>query len=182
MSRLGKVVPLRGMGGLGACTPYGQPIPGSGPGVDGYYPNPWVEAPAERVPFDEIAAIGMPTVVAGETVVLQFQVPTGMDGVVFGIITRYVPGSLSPASGAIVWRMRHGQSGLLGTPVRNYARITVEWGDFNDYHTIWGGIPMTAEEFFVITATNVGGVASGAANLTVAGLNGYYWPRSSALR
>lgn len=168
-----------GVGILGACDPAGYPIPGAKPGEETYGPSPWIEAPKGRVPFDEIGSVATPNAGAAEAVVHQFQVPTGLDGVIYGIVTRYIPGGLAPASGNLIWKLRHGKPGIVGTPVRNYANITVEWGDFSSYHEIYGGIPMVSEEFFTLTILNAPGspLPGGAANLTVAGVNGYYWPR-----
>lgn len=147
----------------------------------GYHPQPWVEMPPGGEPFDVIRDIATPDSNDTETVVLSYQIPFGFDGVILGIGNLFSGGTFEEGSGDLVWRIRVGQPGTSGRPVRNYSNIRTSMGGFSAPRDVFGGILVHSEDYITYTVTHASGspIVPGG-TVVICNVAGFYWPRGSA--
>lgn len=130
-----------------------------------------VDQPAvDHEPFYPVAAIELPAVGAGESVVLSFTVPSGYDGAISAIGHVFTGAGFTPSSGDIVWRLRRS-----GQYFRNFENLTAEFGDIQNPTDIDGTLRIYENElveYVVLHAANISLVGD-----IVCKLRGRIWPR-----
>jgi hypothetical protein len=147
----------------------------------GYWPEPWAEMPPGGEPFDVIESIQTPPANGVETVVLQYLIPFGFDGVILGIANYFTGTGFVESSGDLIWRIRRGIPGIGGSTVRNYSAITTTMGSPLGTREVFGGILVTSEDYITYTVTNrAGGPIIPSNNRIVCNIAGFYWPRGSS--
>lgn len=126
--------------------------------------------PAGHLAFNEIGSIDVPLVGAAETVVHQFRVPTGYDGVVWQLqVCLQASGVLIPGSGDVVWRIYADD-----TTIRNFSNMTSEFGNITSGPEEVDGIRLKNGQVIKITVTHVANALI--AGKTIARMKGYYYP------
>lgn len=146
----------------------------------GYWPYPWVHMPPGGEAFDPDAFITTPAANSTETLVLQFQVPQGYDGVITGVTNLFTGPGFVEGSGNLIWRIRIGLPNLQGRPVRNYSSIDRTLGTFEFPRDVAGGIIIGSNQYIEYTVTHLlGSPIIPAGTRIMCNLIGYYWPKGS---
>jgi hypothetical protein len=147
----------------------------------GYWPYPWSEMPPGGLPFDEWDSIVTPANNGIETVVLQFQIPFGYDGIILGVSNLFTGPGFVQGSGDFIWRIRIGSPSLQGRPQRNYSDIRVTLGSFQSPREVYGGIQVASEQFveYSVTHAATSPIIPGGTRI-VCNIAGFYWPRGSS--
>ena len=137
-----------------------------------YVRRPWLDPPPGFLPFDEQNGIALPGLGGADTVVLQFQVPDGYDGVINYISNNITGGGFVDFSGDIVWRIEAD-----GRPIKNFENIRNQKGTIQQPRQV---SPIRIYSGQVITYV-VNHVANGAlAGNVICSCNGYYYPNKGA--
>jgi hypothetical protein len=111
-----------GNGGFFIAIPSSSSQPSDG--VTEFSRRPWLDPPLGSYAFDEQDGISLPAISATVfTVVLQFQVPNGSDGVINFVSNNFIAGGFADFSGDIIWQIL-----LNGKPVRNFSNIRAQKG------------------------------------------------------
>lgn len=147
----------------------------------GYWPYPWLEMPPGGFPFDEFASIDTPAANGVETLVLQFAIPFGCDGVVLGIANVFTGPGFVEGSGNLTWRIRVGAASLQGSPQLNYANIINTLGSAQTPREVQGGIIVTSGQYLTYSVIHALGspIIPGGTRI-LCNIQGYYWPRGSS--
>lgn len=143
----------------------GQPL-GSPPNPVTTTQRPWVSEPMGSVPFDEQGELALGGLVVGvDTVVMQFKVPQGFDGVIKWISNNLIGGTFAP--GDLIWKIT-----VNNRAVRNFGFITQEKG------TITQGRQVSPIRIFSgdLVGYAVQAVTGAATGMTVCSLSGYFYP------
>lgn len=147
----------------------------------GYWPYPWSEMPPGGLPFDEFQSIVTPAANGTETVVLQFQVPFGYDGIVLGVMNIFTGPGFVEGSGSLTWRIRVGQPSLQGRPQLNYSNIINTMGSLSQPREVHGGIQIISGQFLEYSVTHaLLSPIVPAGTRIVCNIAGYYWPRGAS--
>lgn len=141
---------------------------------------PWIKMPPDGSPFDERAAIATPAAGGAETVILQFRVPEGHDGVILGIHCGFTGPGFNQGSGDLTWALKKGPPGIIGEPVRNYGRILFSLGTIQENRQVHGGILIRGNDYIVISVIHsaLSPIIPGGTSCTAA-LAGYYWGKNT---
>jgi len=154
-------------GGFFANVPESSASPSQG--VTEFARRPWLDPPLGSYSFDEENGILLPAISTLFTVVLEFLVPNGSDGVINYISNNFLAGGFIGFSGDIVWQILAD-----GRPIRNFENIRSEKG------TIGQGRKVSPIRIY--SNQKIQYVVRHAANLALTGgqvvcsLNGYYYP------
>jgi hypothetical protein len=134
----------------------------------------WVDLPHGGRTFNPQGAILLPAPTAGDTVIFQFAVPIGYDGMILGQYNT-LTAKFAQGSGDIVWRVSSSNRYL-----RDRGNILVSFGTTRKLDPIPGGLLIRSGALiqFIVNAGNAGGSlpAPGSAYV-LAGLHGVFWPR-----
>lgn len=149
--------------------------------AQGYWPYPWSEMPPGGLPFDPFDSIVTPNANSVETLVLQFQVPFGYDGIVLGVTNLFTGPGFVEGSGNLIWRIRIGSPNLQGRPQRNYSDIRNTLGTLAQPREVHGGIAIVSGQFLEYTVTHaLGSPIVPAGTRIICNIAGFYWPRGSS--
>jgi hypothetical protein len=134
----------------------------------------WVDQTYGTIVFNPQGAIPLPAPSSGDTVIFQFLVPIGYDGMILGQYNTLTAG-FAQGSGDIVWRIS-----AAGRYLKDRGNILVSIGTPQRLYPVPGGLQLRSGNLvqFIVSAPNAGGSlpAPGAANV-LAGLHGVFWPR-----
>lgn len=129
---------------------------------------PHLDMPADGVPFDFSGVLATPAAPSGDTVVLQFTVPSGFNGVIKDLSHNVTGGGFVQGSGDIVWRLS-----IDGRWVRNYGNLTVEFGRIDQPRATYG-ILLRSGQVFRYIVSNFGYTVPSSSIVVFA--RGWYWP------
>jgi hypothetical protein len=128
--------------------------------------RPWIDEPSGSLPFDEQGgqALG---IIGTVTIVLDFYVPNGMDGVIKWISCNTVF-PFNNFSGDLVWQILQN-----GRAIRNFDNIRAEKGTIQ--------IPRPISPIRIYSGDHIQFVVNHVANVALNGqivcsLNGYFYP------
>ena len=122
-------------------------------------------------PFDWCAAIPTPTVVAGLTPVVQFQVKKGYNGYIHRIGNMCDQGGFNDFSGALIWQLFSDYQNGTGPVVPNYNNILASLGTIVAPSSV-DGIKILEGQFVTLAVRNI---ALPVAGLIAARLGGYLY-------
>lgn len=156
-----------------ASSLFRPPVPGLVPAY------PWVEAPPGTEPFDKQAAIPTPVANGVETIVLQFTVPDGFNGVILGYMNIYTNPSFLEGSGQLIWRIRASNQ-----PKWDYGNIQSTRGSVQEYAVIYGGIVVNSRQPVTYSVIHAVGspLPPGPGTNILCALKGYWWPINAGPR
>lgn len=138
-----------------------------------YDKPPYLVMPPQGNQFQQTGAVTLPGVAATNTLVVQWRVPVGYDGVITSLINFWSggAGTFVEGSGDIVWRVQINRRW-----VRNYGNITTTLGSLTTPCQLFrGGIRIYANElitYYVSHAANAGLTGGNA----VCSFLGYIYP------
>lgn len=90
--------------------------------------NPLHLIPEEGREFHKYGAIGVPAAPNLDTQIFQFNVPLGYDGIIYGVLCKYVGLGFVNGSGDLFWRFRMNRHWI-----KSLHAIPTELGDFTAY-------------------------------------------------
>jgi hypothetical protein len=90
--------------------------------------NPLHLIPEQGREFHKYGAIGVPLVPNLDTQIFQFDVPLGYDGIIYGVLCKYVGWGFTNGSGDLIWRFRMNRHWI-----KSLHEIPTELGDFTAY-------------------------------------------------
>ena len=156
--------------GMLAAPPEGtatQPL-GSVPNPAATQRRVWLDEPPGSIPFDEQGTIPIPGPTGIDTVILQFFVPQGFDGVIKWLSNNILSATPPVLSGQLIWKIL-----INGRPARNFGDITQEKGTIAQGRQV-SPIRIFSGNLVQYTVQQVlGGTLTGQ---TVASLTGYFFP------
>lgn len=134
----------------------------------------WVKASGNSVPFRKVAAIPTPLAASGDVQVLEFQVPTGYDGLISGLFHLYTGPGFMTGSGDIEWRIKVNK-----TYAVHLGQILVTLGSQRGAYSIDGGIPVQSGQRiqYIVNAPNLSGGLLPLNSQIVCGLEGLFYAR-----
>jgi hypothetical protein len=138
-----------------------------------YYDISNVRAPANSIPFRKVA--GIPTPLPGpDTVVLDFQVPTGYDGLLTGCFNVYTGPGFGEGNGDIEWRILINK--VYGVQL---GQILVTLGSQASAYSIDGGIQIQSGQRiqYIVNVPNLSGGILPLNSQIVCGLEGLFYAR-----
>jgi len=144
-------------------------------------PPPWSEMPVGGRPFNYIRVLDpTPAADGTETIVLNQQVPDGMNAVIFGVMNYFQGAGFEQGAGDLIWRLRTGpNSATQGRPVLGFSDIRTFLGDFyRSFMQVDGGILVASTDYIIYTVTHalVSPIVPAGTSI-FAGIKGYYWPQ-----
>lgn len=83
---------------------------------------PWIYPPAEFWPIDQIAYVGLP-VQGANAIVVQFQVPSGHNGIILSYANNFIGGGFQEGTGNVTWQIARD-----GAVVDGYDNILASLG------------------------------------------------------
>lgn len=159
-----------GAGGFFTAIPdVGAPPSGDGTGL--ISKRPWLDPPLGFYPFDEQNGIALPAISPNFSVVLEFRVPNGSDGVIKFISNNITGGGFTPFSGDIIWQILAD-----GRAIRNFENIRAEKGTVEAGRAI-SPIRIYSNQLIQYVVSHVANVAL--AGQVICSCNGYYYPSQS---
>lgn len=137
---------------------------------------PWVVPPDGFEAFDFgdggegfPGTIQLPNPGTGDTVVLQFHVPKGYDGVILRFSNNFTGPGFVNGSGTLVWKILRNMQAI-----KNYDHIINEMGTVNQPR-VTSGIRIYSGDLIQYVVNNVGTAAQTAQIICF--LGGYFYPR-----
>ena len=129
--------------------------------------SPWVEMPPDGIPYNELgwAAIGA---IGTTTIVIQFQVPTGNNGVIRWLGNEYLGPEFVEGNGEVVW-----QIWADGQPITNFENILGSLGSPSSPSET-APIRIYESQIISLVLENVNIAAAG--QLLGGRLSGWYYP------
>ena len=132
---------------------------------------PWLKMPAEGRQYQEIQSIPLPANNSVDTVVNQFIVPTGYDGVITSITNFYTGAGFVEGSGDLLWRLLIGRRWA-----RNLGAIDTTLGSLTSPCPLFrGGIRVYSNQL-ITYFTNVPIASALAGGRVICGVFGWYYP------
>jgi hypothetical protein len=133
---------------------------------------PWIFPPVNSIAFDNAGDILLPAIGVGETVVFQFTVPTGHNGVIKEIANAFIGSGFTDGSGQIIWRILQNNQA-----VRGKENILNSLGSVAIPSRVGGGAYIRIIENDIIALT-VNNVAIAPAGQLIAGrLSGWFYKK-----
>lgn len=133
---------------------------------------PWVTPPDGFKGFDYAQAIATPAFGAGDTVILSFTVPLGMDGIIKRLSNGYTGPGFVDGSGNLIWRIL-----VDGQAVQGYDAIVVRLGAV-DQPTLIDGVQIRSGQLVSLVVNNATAVLPVAGTQVTGRLGGYFYPIS----
>ncbi len=90
--------------------------------------NPLHRIPEEGREFHKYGAIGVPAAPSVDTQIFQFRVPLGYDGILYGVLCKYVGPGFVNGSGDLIWRFQMNRRWI-----KSLHTVPAELGDFTGY-------------------------------------------------
>ena len=152
---------IRNGGGLEKlCCPQKYPV------------EPWIKMPATARRFSKINSITLPAMDGLDHLVLEFQVPTGYDGVIQQLVNFYTGIGFLEGSGQLSWRVK-----INNRYIKDYGNIQTTLGSLSTPYTVFNGpIRLCSRQTIQYFVNN--DVASGlAGGRAVCALFGWFYPR-----
>ena len=84
--------------------------------------------PEQGREFHKYGIIDIPALPSVDTQILQFDVPTGYDGIIYGVLCKYTGLGFVDGSGDLLWRFQMNRHWL-----KSLSSIPTELGDFSGY-------------------------------------------------
>lgn len=139
-----------------------------------YYDIINVRAPAASIPFRKVAGIPTPLAAAGDVVVLDFQVPSGYDGLVAGCFNIYTGPGFLEGGGDIEWRILINKVYAV-----QLGQILVTLGSRAQAYPIDGGIQIQSGQRirYIVNVPNLSGGILPINSQIVCGLEGLFYAR-----
>lgn len=131
---------------------------------------PWVQPPDGFKSFDFALAVATPIVIGVDTIIVQFTVPNGMEGVINRLGNGYTGPGFVDGSGDLAWRIF-----VDGIPVQGYDNILVRLGEINAPTSITG-VRVFSGQLVQFTVNNVTGALGGPGTQCTGRLGGYFYP------
>jgi hypothetical protein len=134
----------------------------------------WVQAPPGSLLFRKTQAIPTPLAIAGDVPVLQFEVPTGYDGVIRGQFHRYTGPGFREGNGDLEWRVK-----INRVYAKHLGDVKVSIGQVGQPMPIRDGIPLSSQQRiqYIVAAPNLSGGILPVNSRIVCGLVGWFTPR-----
>ena len=155
-----------------ACPPLPRlSIPGSTEQPQSPLP-PWIYPPAEFIAVDVVGYVALPAVGA-QAIVVQFQVPTGMNGIIESYGNNFIGGGFNEGSGNVIWQIFRDQA--LSVPVKGYSNILASLGSPAAPTRHPSGFRVFENEFITLVVKNVAVVVAG--QLSGGRFMGWYYPK-----
>ena len=135
--------------------------------------TPW---PSDAIVFNPQGGIPLPSPLAGDTVIMQFYVPVGYDGLILGYFHGYTL-PFADGSGDLVWRLS-----ASGRYLRDFGAVPAQMGSFVSLAPVPGGLVVHSGNLiqYIVTAPNTTGslpVPGPQAGQIFAGVHGWFYPR-----
>ena len=150
------------------CARVGTPI---------YQAPPWIVMPPNgerfQVGINDAIALPAPTV---DTVVVEYRVPLGWDGVINGIVNRVIGVGFVEGSGYVYWRIKSNLRYF-----KDYGAIATSLGDLTNPCTLYGGgyrIYSGQNIQYIVELTAAGAAAIDPNALILCSLSGWIYPRA----
>jgi len=139
-----------------------------------YDAPPWIVQPPQGRRFQEIATLALP---ADNTTsaVLNFRVPLGYDGVINGVVNRFIGLGFVEGSGDLHWRIQ-----LTNRFVNDYGDIQTSLGDLTSPVALQGGgIRLISNQYvrFLVYVAPGAGAHLDPLGRVLCALSGWYYPR-----
>lgn len=99
-----------------------------------YLKAPWVEMPPEGERLQKAGSILLPTVELTDTLVLDFTMPIGWDGVATNVMMTSTDPTFVEGSGDLVWRMKVGDRWI-----PDFSNVIFSLNDLRNPHALIGG-------------------------------------------
>lgn len=134
--------------------------------------DPNLVFPATGKEFFRQQAIQLPAEGSGNVAVLSFRVPTGYEGIIYGVLHKFTGVGFVPGSGTLVWRLQ-----LQNRFAKNYGNVQIELGDFSTYFPIDHYIRVHSQQvitYYVNRAAGSGGLDP--AGRVITGIRGWFYP------
>jgi hypothetical protein len=90
--------------------------------------EPYREFPSQGREMNKQMAIALPAPGSGDVRILSFMLPTGYDGILYGLLQKFAGGGFMNGSGDLTWRLQIGRRW-----VKNMSTMTTELGDYSGY-------------------------------------------------
>jgi hypothetical protein len=134
----------------------------------------FVRAPKNSIPFRKVSAIPTPLAISGDVVVLDFQVPTGYDGLIAGLFHVYTGPGFQEGNGDIEWRLLVNK-----TYAVHLGRVLVTLGSRAQSYPVEGGIQIQSGQRiqYIVNVPNLSGGILPLASQIVCGLEGLFYAR-----
>lgn len=137
---------------------------------------PWIAMPPEGRPFKKVAGVtvgGGTTPEGTNTQVVQFDVPTGYDGVIVSVVNMFTGTGFVEASGDLNWRIQINRRWL-----KDYGNIQTTLGSLQSPSYIYRGAVRLFEQQRVTYYVNLGSGALGrlSAGNIVCAFFGWFYP------
>lgn len=110
---------------------------------------PHLYMPASGIAFSPAAYIPFPAAPSAPTVVLQFSVPSGTNGIIWQIGNVFVGGGWQEGTGNIVWQLLAD-----GGAIRNFENILASLGGVSTPCLLSGGILIKEGQVIQLTVQN----------------------------
>jgi hypothetical protein len=132
---------------------------------------PWVVPPPGFEGFDFSGVIATPANNGLDTVVLEFFVPSGYEGVINKLSHRYTGGGFQSGQGDLAWRIfRNDQA------VKNYDNILVQFGTENELREIAGIRIYSGEKISYVVNHAVASALAIGGTFIIAFASGWFYP------
>jgi hypothetical protein len=134
----------------------------------------WVRGPENSQPFRKVGAVPTPLAASGDVEVLDFQVPTGYDGLISGLFHLYNGPGFMEGGGDLEWRLL-----INKTYATNLGQILVTLGSQRRTYPVDGGIPVQSGQRirYIVSAPNLSGGILPLNSQIVCGLEGLFYAR-----
>lgn len=93
--------------------------------------NPMHAIPEQGREFHKYGAIDIPALPSVDTQILQFDVPIGYDGILYGVLCKYTGLGFVDGSGDLLWRFQMNRHWI-----KSLSAIPTELGDFSGYSQV----------------------------------------------
>ena len=155
---------------LDDTTPPSAINPDPAPAIETQRPI-WVDPPTSWENLDVSGYVSMPAIGATATVI-SFTVPTGRNGVVYGIANNFIGGGWTEGSGAVYWQIL--VNGAAPPGATSYSKILDSLGSIPAPTRI-AGFRIMENQVVSIAVTNVSIVVAG--QLIGGRLLGHFYPK-----
>jgi hypothetical protein len=121
-----------------------------------------------------VAAIPTPLAASGDVQVLEFQVPTGYDGLISGLFHLYTGPGFMEGGGDLEWRILVNKTYAL-----HLGQVLMSLGSRKGTYRIDGGIPVQSGQRiqYIVNAPNLSGGILPINSQIVCGLEGLFYAR-----
>lgn len=140
----------------------------------------WNDVPPGFKTFNPMGSLPLPSPAAGETIIFQFKVPIGYDGMIMGQYHGYSGPGFVQGSGDLVFRIRVANNTNGPRYLKDCANMTVSIGSAKQIAQVFGGLQLRSGNIvqYIVDAPNTSGsLPLPGVGRILAGLHGYFYPR-----